>query len=275
MTHRIRIRSGLLAALLPTLSCAPAPTTAGPTAAVATTAAPPGAVPPEIAGARQLVLVTTSSWDSITGELRRFVRAGPGSAWRAEGEPVAIVVGRTGLAWGAGLEGMAELTSAGGGLKREGDGRAPAGYFPLRDAFGFAPRDSAGWLRQPYLPLTEGVECVDDTASAHYNAIVDRARVERVDWRSSERMRRIEQYRLGVLVGYNDAPPVKARGSCIFLHIWGGPRTPTSGCTAMAAPELERLMAWLDPAARPLLVQLPVAAYDELRLRWALPPRGP
>lgn len=114
---------------------------------------------------------------------------------------------------------------------------------------------------------------MDDTASVHYNAIVDRARVAQVDWRSSERMRSIEPYRLGVLVGYNDAPAVKARGSCIFLHIWGGPRAPTSGCTAMDAGELERLMAWLDPAARPVLVQLPVAAYERLGERWSLPAR--
>src|SRR5690606_23066724 len=210
--------------LLPALSCAPVPTTAS----LPAMSSPPAAFPTDIADARQLAVVTTSPWDSVTGELRRFVRRDAGSPWQAEGEPVAIVVGRTGLAWGVGLEDVAEWTSMGGGLKREGDGRAPAGYFPLREAFGFSARDSAGWLRQPYLQLTEGTECVDDTTSVHYNRIVDRADVAAVDWRSSERMRRIGQYRLGVLVGYNAEPVVKARGSCIFLHIWGGPRTPTS-----------------------------------------------
>lgn len=265
MSHRLLapIRGGLLAALLPVMACTPAPSTSS----------PPPAAPPGIAGARQLVVVTTSAWDSITGELRRYARRELDGAWQAVGGPVPIVVGRTGLAWGVGLEEAAAWAATGGTVKREGDGRAPAGYFPLREAFGFAPADSAGWLRQTYRQLTGETECVDDTASMHYNTIVERGRVGRVDWRSSERMRSIEPYRLGVLVGYNEAPVAKARGSCIFLHIWGGPRTPTAGCTAMDAVELERLMAWLDPAARPVLVQLPAAAYGRLQGRWALPPR--
>jgi D-alanyl-D-alanine dipeptidase len=155
--------------------------------------------------------------------------------------------------------------------KREGDGKAPAGAFPLGTAFGFASSAAAVGTRLPYLPLVETTECVDDTASAHYNAIVDRARVPRVDWASSERMRSIDLYRLGVVVDYNVRPPAAGRGSCIFLHVWRGPGSSTAGCTAMPEPALAELVRWLDPARRPALVQLTDEAYARRRAAWGLP----
>jgi D-alanyl-D-alanine dipeptidase len=219
------------------------------------------------AQARQLVVVTTPAWDSTAGTMRRYTRVRPSLAWRAVGAPVRVVVGRTGLAWGADTLGRGTRDPR----KREGDGRAPAGMFPLDTAFGFAPAIDASWVRLPYMELRDGTECVDDTASVHYNKVVDRAAVPTVDWTSAEPMRRIDQYRLGVIVGYNANPTRRGRGSCIFLHIWAGPTTPTAGCTAFPATEVESLVRWLDPRRRPVLVQLPAAEYARLRERWKLP----
>jgi D-alanyl-D-alanine dipeptidase len=143
--------------------------------------------------------------------------------------------------------------------------------FALATAFGFARSADAVGARLPYLRLLETTECVDDPTSPHYNAIVDRARVPGVDWTSSERMRSIELYRLGVVVDYNVTPPERGRGSCIFLHVWRGPRSPTAGCTAMAEPALAEVVRWLDPARRPVLVQLTDAAYARRRAAWELP----
>jgi hypothetical protein len=39
----------------------------------------------------------------------------------------------------------------------------------------------------------------------------------------------------------------------------------------MAEEDLREVLAWLDPRARPVLVQLPASAYDGLRGAWALP----
>ena len=217
--------------------------------------------------AQQLVVVTTPAWDSISGTMQRFTRLRSSSKWRADGAPVRVVVGRTGLAWGADSLGRGGR----GPRKREGDGRAPAGMFPLDTAFGFAPATAVSWVRLPYVELRDGTECVDDSASAHYNTVVERGAVPAVDWSSAEQMRHIEQYRLGVIVGYNAAPIRRGRGSCIFLHIWAGPTTPTAGCTAFPAAEVESLVRWLDPRLRPMLVQLPSAEYVRLRERWQLP----
>ena len=186
--------------------------------------------------------------------------------WTQVGGEFEIVVGRSGLGWGEGLA----ATEGEGPSKREGDGRAPAGVFTLTRAFGFASANEAAWLRVPYTPLTNGVECVDDTASTHYNRVVDRATVKAVDWNSSERMREVEGYAWGVVVAHN-AGAVPGHGSCIFLHIWSGSLKGTAGCTAMEQPNLEALLRWLDSRKRPLLVQLPRSEYERLRATWRLP----
>ena len=222
--------------------------------------------PPRLASARQMVLVITPGWNDVRGELRRFERGAARQPWRPIGAAGSIVVGKNGTAWDP-------LTppAVPGPQKAEGDGRAPAGVFPLGRAFGFAPAADAAWLKMPYLPVVEGIECVDDSTSMVYNQIVDRRQVRTPDWNSSEKMREVgEAYRWGVVVDYN-TPAVAERGSCIFLHIGGEGGQGTAGCTAMSTDELRTVMAWLDPNATPVLVQLPRAAYDKLRVEWSLP----
>jgi zinc D-Ala-D-Ala dipeptidase len=224
----------------------------------------------EIDASRQLIVVITPGWTSTVGTLTRFERGTPASAWTPLESPIPLVVGRTGIAWGVGFD----EASTDGPHKHEGDGKAPAGIFPLDTAFGFAPRDSMKSARLPYVQLLPTTDCVDDSASVHYNTVVDRAAVPRVDWNSAEHMREVSQYKIGVIVGYNASPPVKARGSCIFLHIWAGPDSHTAGCTAFDEDKLREVMLWLDPEKRPLLVQLTADEYRNLRASWSLPPLG-
>jgi D-alanyl-D-alanine dipeptidase len=154
--------------------------------------------------------------------------------------------------------------------KREGDGRAPAGVFRLTDAFGYSPADSID-TGLPYVRSTPDLECVDDVESGYYNRVVDRRRVS-PDWDSHEEMRRADVlYRRGVVVGHNAAPAAPGGGSCIFLHVWRGPGSTTSGCTAMAEPALATAMAWLDEASDPVLVQLPAREFSRRRATWELP----
>lgn len=221
-------------------------------------------VPPSLAAAHQLLLVTTADWNAVAGRMRRFERAKAGEAWQPVGDAIAIVVGKNGTAW----DPLAEQ-SVPGPVKREGDGRSPAGVFTLGTAFGFAPANEARWTKLPYTHVTEGIECVDDSSSAVYNQIVNRRTIQAPDWSSSEKMREVgEAYRWGVVVNYN-TPAVAGRGSCIFLHIGG--QNGTAGCTAMSLDALQAAMAWIDPQRKPVMVQLPNAAYAALRQSWALP----
>jgi len=219
----------------------------------------------------QMIVVVTDDWNSVPGVMRRYVRDGVHSSWRVIGTDVPVVVGTAGLGWGDGLHGVGSPGEA-GPIKHEGDQRSPAGVFRLSTAFGYAPKDSMSWIKLPYTQATDAYKCVDDAASVHYNQMLLSARGSAIDWRSAEDMHRSDSlYSLGVVVEHNANGREVGGGSCIFLHIWPGRDGSTVGCTAFASDAMRELLAWLDPDALPVLVQLPRSSYDRLRTAWALP----
>ena len=221
--------------------------------------------------ARQLVLVTVPDWNSTQGALRRYERDADGE-WRAAGDAQPIVIGRTGAAWGLGLHDV----PAGNGapVKREGDGRSPAGVFAIGEAFGYAARAETGLA---YAAMDAGDYCIDVPASPLYNRIVDTADVGADAVKgSTEPMRRDlhadgdQRYRLGFVIEHNPQARAQA-GSCIFAHLWTGPDGSTAGCTAMAPPTMQALLQWLDADRHPVFVLLPRAEYRRLWQAWRLP----
>ena len=119
--------------------------------------------------------------------------------------------------------------------------------------------------------MTRETEGVDDPKSRYYNQLVERSKVERVDWASSEQMLRADDlYKWGLFVVHNPTATPGA-GSCIFIHIWRNSSAATVGCTAMAEPDLLRLLRWLDPDAHPVLIQMPRSAYQGLQRSLNLP----
>lgn len=220
-------------------------------------------------GARQMILVTTPSWDDLAGRIQTYERESDDGPWREVHEAKRITLGSHGLGWGTGLHGGAVGV---GPVKREGDNRSPAGVFALGSLYGYAPESEAERFSMPYLSLDSTDECIDDPSSMYYNMIVDRQNVQTVDWNSSERMRRSgKYYEWGVIVLHNSDPRVPGAGSCIFLHVWGGETEPTSGCTSLDREGLLEIMEWLSPNAHPILVQLPETEYATRRSSWGLP----
>jgi D-alanyl-D-alanine dipeptidase len=220
----------------------------------------------------QLIVVTTPDWNTVGGTLRRYERSQPGEEWNAVGDPIAIVVGKNGMGWGAGLisPDAAGIRSPEDPVKKEGDGKSPAGVFLISTAFGYAAEKPADW-KLPYTSLTPSIECVDDSTSRYYNQVVNRAAVS-PDWHSSERMSEAGvAYRWGAVIDHNADPTRPGAGSCVFMHIWGGPGLGTAGCTAMPQEQLEPILSWLDPAKSPILVQLPLLQYKMLMEPWHLP----
>lgn len=215
---------------------------------------------------RQVIVVTTPGWDSVTGSLQRYERDRAGGTWRKIGEPIAAVVGKGGTGWGDGLVAVPGH-EASDPVKHEGDGRSPAGVFRVGSAFGYAAEKPATW-KLAYRPLTPATECVDDRDSKYYNRIVERTSAA-PDWKSSEHMRSEGvYYEWGAVIEQNPENR-PGDGSCVFLHVGDG--RGTAGCTAMKKQELERVLEWLRPADDPLIVEMPVAAYRRVAKRLGLP----
>jgi L,D-peptidoglycan transpeptidase YkuD (ErfK/YbiS/YcfS/YnhG family) len=214
----------------------------------------------------QVILVRSADWQAQTGMLQRYERTVSG--WYPVGAPWSIVLGRSGLGWGSGL-----LPAPNDGVptKREGDGRSPAGIYPVETAYGYAqsPPTGSRWI---YKVLGEKDRCVDDVQAPQYNQIVTISANQPEVWQSAEVMKRSDDlYRWLIVVGHNQNPVTPGQGSCIFMHVWRSDSSPTAGCTAMAQTRLESLLRWLRPDAKPVLVQLPESVYRTMRDVWKLP----
>jgi D-alanyl-D-alanine dipeptidase len=218
---------------------------------------------------RQCLVVITPDWKATNGTLTAFERRNGQESWHQQGPSIPVVVGKSGLAWGRGLVDVGQFV---GPVKAEGDGAAPAGIFRLSSAFGYAPRNQVDRVGLRYRPLTPETEGIDDPTSRYYNQLVERSEVPHPDWRSSEQMwRKDSLYRWGIVVDHNTNPVMPGRGSCIFLHVWRGPKSSTVGCTTMPEQNIKQLLGWLNPEAKPMLVQLPHAEFERLKEPWRLP----
>jgi len=200
----------------------------------------------QIPDTKQLIIVTTKNWSTPNGTLQRFEKEG--SSWQKVGKAFKIKLGRNGLGWGIGLHTIPANAKY---IKKEGDGKAPAGIFNLKQAFGYAPFK----IDYPYVVYRETDHCVDDVNSKLYNKIVDSTKAK-IDYKSKEHMKfPKDYYKYGIVVNHNhidEKGAVKGAGSCIFMHI---KKVPTAGCTVMYEGEMKEIIGWLDPKDKPLLVQ--------------------
>jgi len=212
---------------------------------------------------RQLIVVTSDNWNTTQGHLS-FYEFAATNKWIPVLKDIPVMIGRHGMAWGAGLQ-SSELNT--GTLKHEGDGKSPAGIFKLTRLFSYGEMES----RMDYVKADSTLYCIDDVNSAYYNQLVSTRNMDK-DWGSAEEMRRTDhQYKFGVVVAYNTETVKKGAGSCIFLHIWKSPTNATSGCTSMTESNLLTIMQALDKNKNPVLVQMPNKEYNHLKKIYALP----
>lgn len=217
----------------------------------------------------QMILVITDSLKAVQGTLFRFEKDKSGKEWKPAGEKIPVVLGKNGLGWGQGLH---NNDAAKMPVKKEGDGRSPGGVFTLGAAFGSVAGDKMKDLKIPYLPLTEMLECIDDSSSRYYNQLVLRNNADSIDWHSSEKMNHESPwYDLGIVVNHNTSPMKKGSGSCIFLHNWANSNETSSGCTEMEPANMKALIYWLNSSQTPVLVQLTRQLYEFYKTEWQLP----
>jgi D-alanyl-D-alanine dipeptidase len=200
----------------------------------------------QIPDTQQLIVVTTQNWSTPSGMLQRYEKEG--KAWHKVGKAIDIKLGRNGLGWGIGLHSIPINARY---IKKEGDGKAPAGIFSLKQAFGYNPFV----VDYPYEVYKATDHCVDDVNSKLYNKIVDSKKVA-IDYKSKEHMKfPKDYYKYGIVVNHNhidEKGAKKGAGSCIFIHI---KKVPTAGCTVMSEDEMKEIIKWLNPKENPLLIQ--------------------
>ncbi len=123
--------------------------------------------------------------------------------------------------------------------KREGDGATPNGLLPLRRLFYRADR-----LRPPASavavePIAPADAWCDDPTHPDYNRQVRLPHPARHEalWRDDG------VYDVIGVLGWNDAPVQRGRGSAIFLHVARPDFAPTDGCVALALGDLLAMLA--------------------------------
>lgn len=217
-------------------------------------------IPSLLENAKQLILVISDTWDDYPAITGLYMREELDANWKLLAK-FPSRIGNKGFGWSS----MKFLNISKGPMKKEGDSKAPAGVFSLGVAFGFADSIDNDY---PYIPLTSSIECVDDGKSKYYNRIIDVNNVEK-DWNSSEKMREIELYSLGMMINFNTDEYNIERGSCVFLHYFG--KKGTAGCTSFKKDDMHRIVDWVDKDKNPVIVQLPKEAYLKVKNSWKLP----
>jgi L,D-peptidoglycan transpeptidase YkuD (ErfK/YbiS/YcfS/YnhG family) len=217
-----------------------------------------------LGAARQVVVVTSSSWSTWHATLRAYGRDADGH-WHLRLGPWRARVGARGMHVAA--------------TRRQSTLTTPAGTFDVLRAFGGRP-DPGTRLRYKQVDRSDWWP-YDPKDPATYNIFQPR-RSTRARWRPSWAEHLGDwahgQYRYAVVIGYNlptgvhwsrslrqyvaRHPARRHGGGGIFLHVSGSGAT--AGCVSTSLVHVRRLLRWLDPARGPRIVVGPRSAITRM-----------
>jgi L,D-peptidoglycan transpeptidase YkuD (ErfK/YbiS/YcfS/YnhG family) len=199
----------------------------------------------------QVVVVTARSWSTSYATLEAFGRR-DGTWVRTMRVPARV-----------GYAGMQPRRA-----RVQGSGETPAGRFPIRRTFGL--NDDPG-TRMPYRHADGSDHWVYDPRDARTYNVWQPFRSRYAQWRRGAAERIADypvQYRYGAVLGYNlprdvswspkrrqreaSAPADTRKGGGIFLHVNGSGAT--AGCVSVDEASMVRLLRWMRPARRPVVV---------------------
>lgn len=153
-------------------------------------------------------------------------------------EPQHLILRNNLLYWG---DSILKCTWGKGGIRQdkvEGDGATPMGRFPFRHVYYRPDRLERPTTHLPLQALTQDDGWCDDPNDVNYNQFVKlpyQARHEKL-WRDDH------IYDIILVVGYNDTPIVKGKGSAVFVHLMRPNKTPTEGCIAFSQKDLLQVL---------------------------------
>jgi L,D-peptidoglycan transpeptidase YkuD (ErfK/YbiS/YcfS/YnhG family) len=128
--------------------------------------------------------------------------------------------------------------------KREGDGATPIGAFKLRQVLYRADRVQRPRSSLPVTVLRNDDGWCDEPGDRNYNR-----RVRHPYAASAEHLWRTDHlYDVVAVLGYNESPRVRGRGSAIFMHVAGEHFAATAGCVALRMADLRRVIERVSTA---------------------------
>ena len=130
-------------------------------------------------------------------------------------------------------------------LKREGDGSTPLGRFPVRQVLYRADRGLRPRIPLPTRAIRANDGWCEDPRNRNYNRLVKLSAQSTAD----QLMRADHLYDVVLVLGYNDRPRVRGKGSAIFVHLARDGLTPTAGCVALHRRDLLALLTQLRPGS--------------------------
>lgn len=152
------------------------------------------------------------------------------------------------------------VTHGRGGIREdkvEGDGATPVGSFPFRIVYYRPDRNDRIKTDLPQKEITQDLGWCDDVEDANYNRPIKlpySARHEKM-WRDDH------LYDIVIVIGHNDDPTEKGKGSAVFIHLKHPEGKPTDGCIGL---ENEDLLHVLKDATleSQLIVKAPTGAKE-------------
>ena len=127
--------------------------------------------------------------------------------------------------------------------KKEGDKSTPIGTWPFRRVFYRPDKERRPITRLPLQKITEKMVWSDDPEDEDkYNRLIELPYLYSHEklWRNDD------LYNIIVELGYNDKPPIKGRGSAIFMHLMAKDGSSTAGCISLRKSDLLQLISMID-----------------------------
>jgi L,D-peptidoglycan transpeptidase YkuD (ErfK/YbiS/YcfS/YnhG family) len=200
---------------------------------------------------RQVVVVTSSGWQSSHARLQTWRRT-PGGDWVQVMAPVPARVGWNGMRMAAD--------------RLQSTGTTPAGTFALLRGFGLAEPPG---VELPYRRVDANDWWPYDPSDPKTYNVLQPWRPRHAQWRTdwAERLASYrKQYRFAVVLDYNLPGEVRWRnsqrialdtadtsaGGGIFLHVNG--KDATAGCISISRARMRQVLTWLDPDLDPVIV---------------------
>jgi len=124
--------------------------------------------------------------------------------------------------------------------KKEGDFKTPKGTFFLRYVMYRSDRVKKPKTNLPIYIIKKNHVCCDDPKNPYYNKIFETKNLEL----GEKLWRRDILYDILIVIGYNDNPIIKGKGSAIFLHLSKKNIVSTKGCIAIEKKNMVNLLKY-------------------------------